>query len=229
MFLYFLWLIYFSLGYKRRRISFGLIGISTVSILTYLIVITEAKFSFIVNIFISLAAGLVVGFFTVSTLYCGYFLTGLLAGFLIAFIFLLVYTSFLSLSSITLPCIIIAVIGLLQTFFTMWWRHRMLIFSICLVASAVMAATLDHFVEDLFLLEYIEMKLFYNRVPALCWWSYLVISIWPVCFLIGLLVQCLCTGKERQKENYEFVFKRKSTTYSRDDQNHLIRYGSDRY
>ncbi|XP_065674700.1 transmembrane protein 198 [Hydra vulgaris] len=214
-------------GYKRRRISFGLIGFSTASILTYLIIIGETEFSLIVNIFISLAAGVVVSFFTISSLYCGYFLTGLLGGFLTAFIFLLIYTLFLSLNSLTLPCVIIAVVGLIQTFFTMWWRHRILIFSICMVASAVMAAALDHFVEDLFLLEYIEMKLFYNRVPKLCWWSYLVLSLWPLCFIIGILVQCLYTGKERQKESYIFVFKRKTTIHAREDQNHLIRYGSD--
>jgi len=217
-------------GYKRRRISFCFTGLTSVSILTYMIIVTEAKFSLMINILIALATGLFASLFTTILLYCGYFITGLFAGFTIGFIFLLIYTTFLSLNSVALPCVIVALFGLGQTFVTMWWRHRMYILSSCIVSSAVMASALDYFVEDLFLFRYMEMKIFYNRVAELCWWSYVVIGIWPLCFIVGMLVQCLFTGKERQKEEYQFRYRRKHTRQPiQDDESHLIRHNPDRY
>lgn len=218
-------------GYKRRRISFCFTGLTSVSILTYMVVVTEAKFSLLINILISLATGLFASLFTTILLYCGYFITGLFAGFAIGFIFLLIYTTFLPLNSVALPCVIVALFGLGQTFVTMWWRHRVYIFSSCLVSSAVMASALDYFVEDLFLFRYMEMKIFYNRVADLCWWSYVVIGVWPLFFIIGILVQCLITGKERQKEPYTFNYRRKQPRRTvRDDESHLIRHNpSERY
>jgi len=218
-------------GYKRRRISFCFTGLTSVSILTYMVVVTEAKFSLLINILISLATGLFACLFTTILLYCGYFITGLFAGFAIGFIFLLIYTTFLPLNSVALPCVIVALFGLGQVFVTMWWRHRVYIFSSCLVSSAVMASALDYFVEDLFLFRYMEMKIFYNRVAELCWWSYVVIGVWPLFFVIGILVQCLITGKERQKEPYTFNYRRKQQRRPvHDDESHLIRHNpSERY
>lgn len=217
-------------GYKRRRISFCFTGLTSVSILTYMIIASEAKFSLLINILISLAAGLFASLFTTMLLYCGYFITGLFAGFTIGFIFLLVYTSFLPLNSVALPSVIVALFGLGQVFITMWWRHRVYIFSSCVVSSAVMASALDYFVEDLFLFRYIEMKIFYNRVSELCWWSYVILGIWPLCFLIGILVQCLITGREKQKEEYAFRYQLRSTRRPvRDDESHLIRHNPDRF
>ena len=220
-------------GYKRRRISFCFTALTSFGILTYMIIATEAKFSLLINILIAIASGLFASLFTTIVLYCGYFITGLFAGFALGFIFLLIYTTFLSLNSVALPCVIVALFGLVQTFVTMWWRHRMYIFSSCIVASAVMASALDYFVEDLFIYRYMEMKIFYGRVAELCWWSYVVIGIWPLCFIVGMLVQCFVTGKERQKEDHRFRFVRTRKTQRQrqlqDDESHLIRHNPDRY
>ena len=193
-----------------------------------MIVIAEANFSLMINILIAVVTGLFVSIFTTITLYCGYFLMGILAGFVTGFIFLMVYTTFLSLNSVALPCVIIAAFGLFQVFITMWWRHRVYIVSSCLFASAAMAASLDYFVENFFILKYIELKVFYNRIADLCWWSYLIIGLWPAFFIAGLLVQCLVTGKERQKQNYTFIYKRKKRRQDR-DRDELIQHGSNRY
>lgn len=187
-----------------------------------MVVVAEGNFSTVINILIAIASGLIASFFTTLLLYCGYFITGLFAGFTLGFLFLLIYTAFASLNSIALPCVIIASFGIVMTFMTMWWRHRMLIVSSCLFASAVMATSLDYFIEDLFILQYMEMKIFYNKVANLCWYSYVVFGLWPLFLIIGLLIQCLLTGKERQKETYTFVNNR-SSSRTQDDQNHLIR------
>lgn len=213
------------LGYRRRKISFGFTGLASISILTYMVLVTEARFSLLVNILISVATGLFASLFTLMLLYCGYFITGLFAGFCLGFVFLLVYTTFIPLNSVALPCVIVALFGLVQVFVTMWWRHRVYIVSCCLFASAVMASSIDYFIEDLFLYRYMEMKIFYNRVADLCWWSYLAFALWPLFFVIGLLVQCLVTGKEKQKEEYTFIYRNHSRSRRRiqEDQNHLIR------
>ena len=76
-----------------------------------------------------------------------------------------------------------------------------------------------------------EMKIFYNRVAGLCGRSYVVLGVWPVLFVIGMLVQCLITGKERQKEDYTFMYRPKNARRPvYDDESHLIRHTApDRY
>lgn len=150
---------------------------------------------------------------------------------MIGFIFLVIYTSFLSLNSVALPCVIVSLFGLFQTFITMWWRHRVFIVSCCIFASGVMASALDYFIEDLFIYKYLEMKIFYNKHADLCWWTYLVFGLWPLFFIIGLLIQCLLTGKEKQKETYTFIYRRHKRSSSRvhDDNNYLIRHDYHNY
>lgn len=235
LFIQYIWILFkqmwFFSGYRRRRISFCLIGLTSISIFTYMVIITEANFSTVINILISVAAGLVACFFTTLLLYCGYFITGLFAGFMIGFIFLVIYTSFTSLNSVALPCVIVSLFGLFQTFITMWWRHRVFIVSCCIFASGVMASALDYFIEDLFIYKYLEMKIFYNKHADLCWWTYLVFGLWPLFFIIGLLIQFLLTGKEKQKETYTFIYRRHKRSSSRvhDDNNYLIRHDYHNY
>ena len=143
LYIYLLMLSY-ALGYKRRRISFCFTGLTSTAILSYMVLVTEAKFSLHINILISMSIGLFVSLFTTTLLYCGLFITGLFAGFVNGFVFLMIYTSFAKMSSVALASTIIAVFGLVQVFVTMWWKHRMHIISSCVFAAAVMVSSLDY-------------------------------------------------------------------------------------
>ena len=109
------------------------------------------------------------------------------------------------------------------------------IISSCVFAAAVMVSSLDYFVEGFFMLEYMEMKIFYDRVAELCWWSYLMFALFGLFLVIGLLVQCLWSGKEKQKEPYTFVYLTRrrqarnreqqqlsTNPYGHDEHNYLI-------
>ncbi|XP_066910860.1 transmembrane protein 198-like [Clytia hemisphaerica] len=216
-------------GYKRRRISFCLTGLTSTSILAYMVLVVESRFSLMINILISMSIGLFVSLFTTTLLYCGLFITGLFAGFVNGFVFLMIYTTFKPIDSVALGCLIVAVFGLGQVFITMWWKHRMHILSSCIFAAGVMMCSLDYFVEGFFILEYMEMKIFYNRVAELCWWSYLVLALFALFLVIGLLVQCLWSGKEKQKEPYTFVYLTRRRGQSRNRQSYVNPYGHDEH
>ena len=217
------------IGYKRRRISFCFTGLTSTAILSYMVLMSEAKFSLHINILISMSIGLFVSLFTTTLLYCGLFITGLFAGFVNGFIFLMIYTSFATMNSVALASTIIAVFGLVQVFVTMWWKHRMHILSSCVFAAAVMVSSLDYFVEGFFMLEYMEMKIFYDRVAKLCWWSYLMFALFGLFLVIGLLVQCLWSGKEKQKEPYTFVYLTRRRQARNREQRSSNPYGDEHY
>lgn len=197
------------IGYRKRRAAFFLVGFIGTGCLTYIVCLSESKFSGIVHILISVAAGLFFSLFTTTVLYIGYFVTGLFAGLSLGFAALLLYTSFQLLYSVAVPCVAIASISLVQVFITLWWRRVQLITSTSLLGATMLAGGLDYLIERLFVLKYLEAKIFYSKVAPLCWYSLVVLSIWPACFIIGMLVQLLWTGKERHKTNYVFIYRRK--------------------
>lgn len=225
--------LFVCLGYRRRRISFCLTALTSVSIMAYLVLLGEDKFSLTINILIALSIGLIASLFATVLLYCGYFITGLFAGFVIGIIFLLILSSFTTVLSIAVSCVVVAGFGLVQVFITMWWRHRVYIVSSCVFAAGLAVCALDYFVEGFFLLSYIEFKVFYHRTAELCWWTYLIFAMFCLFLVIGLIVQCFYTGKEVQKEPYTFVYltkrtlqrkktERHTSTSQHDEENYLI-------
>eukprot|EP00794_Sanderia_malayensis_P018893 gene18893-20795_t len=198
-----------SLGYKKRRITFFLVGMISAAILTYFVCLGESNLSHTTLLLVSVAAGLFLSLFTTTVLYIGYFVTALFAGIFLGFGALLVFTTFQLFHSIAIPSVIIATISLVLVFATLWWRRVFLIISTSLLGAAMFCGGLDYFVEGFFILKYTEQKLFYSKIAPLCWYSYVVFGAWPALFVIGMLVQLLWTGKEKHKTNYVFIYRRR--------------------
>ena len=199
----------FLLGYKKRRIAFFLVGAIGTGCLTYLVSLSESKFSSIIHVLLSVAAGLFFSLFSTTVLYIGYFVTSLFAGLALGFAAMLLYTTFQLFHSVAVPCVVIAAVSLIQVFITLWWRRVLLITSTSVLGASMLAGGLDYFIERLFILKYMEAKIFYSKIAPLCWYSFVVLAIWPALFIAGMLVQLLWTGKEKHKTNYVFIYRRK--------------------
>ena len=162
-----------------------------------------------IHILVSVAAGLFFSLFTTTVLYIGYFVTSLFAGLSLGFAALFFYTTFQLLHSVAVPCVAIAAVSLVQVFITLWWRRVLLITSTSILGATMLAGGLDYFIERLFILKHMEAKIFYSKLAPLCWYSTVVLGIWPALFIAGMLVQLLWTGKEKHKTNYVFIYRRK--------------------
>jgi len=198
-----------TVGYKKRRIAFFLVGAIGTGCLTYLVSLSESKFSSIIHVLVSVAAGLFFSLFSTTVLYIGYFVTSLFAGLALGFAAMLLYTTFQLFHSVAVPCVVIAAVSLIQVFITLWWRRVLLITSTSVLGASMLAGGLDYFIERLFILKYMEAKIFYSKIAPLCWYSFVVLAIWPALFIAGMLVQLLWTGKEKHKTNYVFIYRRK--------------------
>ncbi len=196
-------------GYKKRRISFFLVGFVGAGILTYLVCLGESNLSSTTVILISVAGAFALSLFTTTVLHVGYFITALFAGISLGFAALTVFTTFKLFYSIAIPCVVIAAVGLVQVFITLWWRRVMLITSTSLLGATMFSGGLDYFVEGLFILKYIEQKIFYSKIAPLCWYSYIIFGVWPALFIAGMLIQFLWTGKEKHKTNYVFIYRKR--------------------
>lgn len=92
----------------------------------------------------------------------------------------------------------------------------MTIFGSSLFGSAMLAASLDYFVEKSVMVRWIWEKAMLRRTVDPCWLSWILLCIWPTVMFIGLIVQCAITGKgihhERSKKtwNYAVVYKLRS-------------------
>ena len=112
----------------------------------------------------------------------------------------------------------------------------MTIFGSALYGGAILATTADYFLENSIMLLWVWDKVRIKRDIEPCWFSWIILAVWPASFflgtktffensarqckrvfdILGLIVQCCCTGKgtfhERQFPSYQQQRRPKSET-----------------
>lgn len=138
---------------------------------------------------IGLGIGLLCGLVTMLVRSVGLFMTGLLLGLLLALAALLVTHQFYTPTTVWVPLGALLGTGMLFAVLTLQWQKLFTMLSTAVFGAAIMTVCADYFVEMLALATHVYDCLRLTTGPPLCWYSWVILGIWPALSLIGVLVQ----------------------------------------
>ncbi|KAL7640876.1 UNVERIFIED_CONTAM: hypothetical protein RMT77_008013 [Armadillidium vulgare] len=85
--------------------------------------------------------------------------------------------------------------GLLMAVLTLYFQKGLTIIGTAVSGGAIMAATLDYFVEELLMVEWFRDRLMSAVSEPPCWFSWLLVAVWPFMVIVGSITQWRISGK----------------------------------
>lgn len=192
-------------GYRCFKAIMFLYGFIFGSIVVYLICAEEAVLPEWSNALIAISAGLLFGLITMLVQYVGLFMLGFHTGLLGGLVSLCFVEIYYTPPSAWLTLGVLLAVGLLFALLNLYFQKSLTIFGSALYGGAVLMSTTDFFLEDSLVLHWVWERvkvdrMVDNNISALdtipkCWMAWLVSSIWPLIFILGLPIQSCCTGR----------------------------------
>lgn len=191
--------IYCFFGYRCFKAVMFLSGLMFGSVVIFLLChkerVLDTQLSVEVSAGIGLGIGLLCGLVTMLVRSVGLFITGLLLGLLLALSGLLVAHQFYTPSTVWVPLGTLLGIGMLFSVLTLQWQKLFTVLSTAVFGAAIMTVCADYFVEMLALVSHVYECLRLVTAPPLCWYSWVILGIWPALSLMGILVQWKLTAE----------------------------------
>ncbi|XP_023689763.1 transmembrane protein 198-like isoform X2 [Paramormyrops kingsleyae] len=192
-------IIYCFFGYRCFKAVMFLSGLMFGSIVIFLLCyrerVLDTQLSVEASAGIGLGIGLLCGLVTMLVRSVGLFMTGLLLGLLMAIATLLTASPFYMPSSVWVPLGALLGTGMLCAVLSLQWQKVFTVLSTSVFGAAVMTVCADYFVEMLVLVIYVYDCLRLEPVAPLCWYSWVILGIWPALSLLGVLVQWKLTAE----------------------------------
>lgn len=181
------------LGYRCFKAVMFLSGLMFGSVIIFLLChkehVLDTQLSVEASAGIGLGIGLLCGLVTMLVRSVGLFMTGLLLGLLLALAALLVTHQFYTPTTVWVPLGALLGTGMLFAVLTLQWQKLFTMLSTAVFGAAIMTVCADYFVEMLVLATHVYECLRLTPGPPLCWYSWVILGIWPALSLIGVLVQ----------------------------------------
>ena len=173
-----------------------LTGFIFASVLVYLVCLEEELLSTSGNLGVALGTGFLFGLITMLVYYVGLFVTGLHTGLLIGVVILTILEHHLDLGgNMWIPVGILLGSALVLAVMTLTYQKAMTIVGTSIYGGAILAAALDYYVEKwrmvLWMWDHIKLK----TSPQPCWFSWLLLGVWPFMVVVGTATQTFITGR----------------------------------
>ncbi|XP_034724551.1 transmembrane protein 198-like isoform X2 [Etheostoma cragini] len=186
-------IIYCFFGYRCFKAVMFLSGLMFGAVIIFLLChkehVLDTQLSVEASAGIGLGIGLLCGLVTMLVRSVGLFMTGLLLGLLLALAALLVTHQFYTPTTVWVPLGTLLGTGMLFAVLTLQWQKLFTVLSTAVFGAAIMTVCADYFVEMLVLATHVYNCLRLTPGPPLCWYSWVILGIWPALSLIGVLVQ----------------------------------------
>ncbi|XP_050418320.1 transmembrane protein 198 [Patella vulgata] len=188
-------ILYTFFGYRLFKAVMFLTGFIFGSVLVYMICLEEDILPPEGNAGVAIGAGILCGLITMLVQYVGLFLTGFHLGIAVAVGVLIVIEQFYHPETKWIPIGILVGLGLLLAVLILKFQKSMTILGTSIFGGALMIACLDYFIEKFLIVMYVWDRIKGNVSGPVCWYSWLILSCWPFCFLVGTLTQWKITGQ----------------------------------
>uniref|UniRef100_H2ZPV0 Transmembrane protein 198 n=1 Tax=Ciona savignyi TaxID=51511 RepID=H2ZPV0_CIOSA len=192
-------LVYTFFGYRCFKAVMFLSGLIFGGATVYLMCreerIFQQKLSNELGAGIAAGIGILCGFITMLIRYVGLFLQGFFLGILLAIGAILALQSFYYPSTAWIPVGILFGTGILFSLLTLKFQKGCVILSTAVLGSALITVCIDYFIEDFLLLRYIWEALMAAGQIQVCWYTWIILGVWPVLSFAGTLLQWRVTGK----------------------------------
>ena len=128
--------------------------------------------------------------------YVGLFMTGLHLGLLLGVGGLVVSEQFYHAQSKWLPIGVLFGAGVLSAVLILYIQRAFTMIGTSMFGGFLLLTCVDYFTERVLMLNYIwDVVRAEAKDDVLCWYSWIIVSVWPLCFVAGSIVQCALTGK----------------------------------
>uniref|UniRef100_A0A9J8DAZ4 Transmembrane protein 198 n=1 Tax=Cyprinus carpio carpio TaxID=630221 RepID=A0A9J8DAZ4_CYPCA len=192
-------IIYCFFGYRCFKAVMFLTGLMFGSIVIFMLCykerVMDTQLSVEASVGIGLGIGTLCGLVTMLVRSVGLFMVGLLLGLLVALASLVVLEEFYHPRTVWLPLGVLLGSGMLFAVLTLQWQRCFTTLSTAVFGSAVVTVTVDYFVELFALTRYIYERVKVDPPRPVCWFTWVVMGVWPVLAVLGVLIQWKVTAE----------------------------------
>ncbi|CAL8073392.1 unnamed protein product [Orchesella dallaii] len=178
-------------GYRCYKAVLFITGFSFGLVIVALICQEEDLLPQYGNIGISTLSGFLYGLICLLVPYVGFFTVGLHAGLLGGIASMLFFPVGYS---IWISVIFLLGAGLFGAIANVCFPSLTIV-STAMIGSAAVTVSFDYFVEKLKMAFWVWSHVKGKIEPDFCWFSWLLLGLWPTLVMLGVLIQCLVTGK----------------------------------
>ncbi|MEE6508940.1 hypothetical protein FKM82_023483 [Ascaphus truei] len=192
-------LVYTFFGYRCFKAIMFLSGLLTGSTVIFLLCykerILDTQLSMELSAGIALGIGLLCGLVTMLVHSVGLFMTGLLFGLLLATACLVGLEQFYHPPTAWVPVGLMMGSAMLCAVLTLQWQKLFTVVSTATFGAAILTVCTDYFIELLLLVQYVYDRVRLATSSPLCWYSWVVLGMWPVLSILGIVVQWKLTAE----------------------------------
>ncbi|XP_056146046.1 transmembrane protein 198-B [Lampris incognitus] len=192
-------IIYCFFGYRCFKAVMFLTGLMFGSVVIFMLcykeTVMDTQLSVEASVGIGLGIGTLCGLVTMLVRSVGLFMVGLLLGLLVGVASLVVMEEFYHPKTVWVPLGILLGSGTLFAVLTLQWQRCFVTFSTATFGSAIITVTVDYFIELFTLVHYIYDRLSVAEKRSVCWFTWVILGVWPVLALLGVLIQWKVTAE----------------------------------
>ena len=144
---------------------------------------------------VSLAVGLFLGLLTMFVSLCGLFLSGFTFGFEVGVAAFVIIEFFYHIDIMWIPFGVLLGLSLIFALMALKWQKTLAILATAMMGSILVAGGADYFIEEFVLMTYMWRRISAREGQKLCLFSWIVLGVWPLMFIMGSLTQFLRTGR----------------------------------
>uniref|UniRef100_A0A8C6SDC5 Transmembrane protein 198 n=1 Tax=Neogobius melanostomus TaxID=47308 RepID=A0A8C6SDC5_9GOBI len=192
-------IIYCFFGYRCFKAVLFLTGLMFGSVVIFMLCykerVMDTQLSVEASVGIGLGIGTLCGLVTMLVRSVGLFMVGLLLGLLLGVASLVVMEEFYHPRTVWVPIGVLLGAGTLCAVLTLQWQRCFVTLSTATFGSAIITVTVDYFIELFALVHYIYERLRVSPKKPQCWFTWVILGVWPVLTLLGVLIQWKVTGE----------------------------------
>ncbi|XP_041057156.1 transmembrane protein 198-B [Carcharodon carcharias] len=192
-------IIYCFFGYRCFKAIMFLTGLMFGSIVIFMLCykerVLDTQLSMEASVGIGLGIGILCGLVTMLVRSVGLFMVGLLLGLLVAVATLVVLEQFYHPRTVWVPIGLLLGAGMFFAVLTLQWQRFFTVLSTAVFGSAVITVTVDYFIELFLLVLYVYERIKVAPLQPVCWYSWVILGVWPVLTALGVLVQFKVTAE----------------------------------
>ncbi|XP_039612473.1 transmembrane protein 198-B isoform X1 [Polypterus senegalus] len=192
-------IIYCFFGYRCFKAVMFLTGLMFGSIIIFMLCykerVLDTQLSVEASVGIGLGIGILCGLVTMLVRSVGLFMVGLLLGLLVAVVTLVVMEQFYHPTTVWIPLGLLLGTGMLFAVLTLQWQRCFTTLSTAVFGSAIITVTVDYFIELFLLVKYVYDRIKVAPPKPLCWFSWVILGVWPMLTILGVLVQWKVTAE----------------------------------
>ncbi|KAH9520060.1 hypothetical protein Btru_059846 [Bulinus truncatus] len=186
-------ILYTFFGYRFFKAIMFLTGFIFCTVLIYLVLNEQKILPPEGTLGCAAGAGILLGLVTMLIQHIGLFLTGFSLGVSAAAIIFLVVDQ-LAHPDMWVPIVIFTVLGIIFGLLSLKFQKTFTIIGTSVIGGALCLSGIDYFVETLRMALYFWDRVIARPSKTLCWFSWLLLALWPVMTMAGVIVQWKFTG-----------------------------------